>query len=470
MGNILLRKHDGVRAKRKKVKKIISSGKHTARKPNVRSEKRHYGAGKEVSMPETTSMEPVQGKSYSVKSGDNLRKIATAAYGRESEWLRIYRANKDIIGDDPDFILPGQTILIPAEEVIQEALAPVLEIPDQKSVTVFLGGRELLTTQGRFAYSVDSMASSWNCDILWNPGDDPDLDTVTARGSYAESQIYFFGKLVGSGRLYTRTTRVNTDSITKNLVFYSHTKDIVDSSLSPHHPEYSKSTIKQIADDICKDLGFRAKFPDGPGGAFDLIEGIPAYETIGKFFQKLAAARGLFVSCDETSALVFQKIHDSGTPVAHIDMTGRIATQYETVYDDTLRFHNYVAVGQAGDGKIMHSRGFFDSQVPATRQFVFAAGDLDSAGLDGAAQWAMLKINLQAAEIKIPTDRWTDDNGDLWKPNTVVTLKSPVLDTPDARKYVIRGVEFAWTASTRSAQLSLVPILSVDGSGRLVME
>jgi prophage tail gpP-like protein len=151
-------------------------------------------------------------------------------------------------------------------------------------------------------------------------------------------------------------------------------------------------------------------------------------------------------------------------------MTGRIATSYEATYDYTTRFRSYAAVSQAGDGGIAHSLGFFDDKVPAARQLVFEAGDLDTAGLDEAAGWAMLKINLQAAEIKIPTDKWVDDNGELWRPNTVVTVRSPVLDIPDARRYVIRGVEFSWTAGSRGAQLSLVPVLSVDGSGRLVME
>jgi prophage tail gpP-like protein len=413
---------------------------------------------------------PVQGRSYTTVEGDTLFKIAIAAYGRESEWIRIHKANQNIIGPNPNLIPPGKTLLIPAEEVIQEAKAPKPEIADKKKAAIFLNGREIPATQGRFAYGVDTLASSWNADILWTPGKDPDLDRDTARGSFADSQIYLMGSLAGTGRLYTRTNRISTGSITKNLVFYAVTKDIVDTSLSPTHPEYAKSTLQQIADDICKTLGFRAKFPDGAGEAFELIEGVPAYETTGKFLQKLAAARGLFISCDETSALVFQKLHTSETPVADIDIEGRIAAQYETTFDDSLRFHNYVAVSQAGDGKEAHSRGFLDEQVPAARQFVFEAGDLDSSGLDEAASWAMLKISLQAAEIKIPTDKWTDDNGRLWKPNTVVTVRSPVLDIPESKKYIIRAVELSWTADAYSAQLSLVPFLSVDGSGKLVME
>jgi prophage tail gpP-like protein len=403
-----------------------------------------------------------------VAAGDTLSSIAARAYGRESLWTLIYKSNT-LRSGDPGTIFPGEIFFIPTEEAVREAEAPRAEIADKKAVTIFLGGRELRHFQGRFAYGVDVLARSWNADIAWTPGADPELDKLASRGSFADSELYLFGKLAASGRIYARTAAIKPDSVTKNLVFFAKTKDIMDGSLSMNF-EYAKSTIREIADEICSKIGFSAKFPDGPGEPYDSIEGLPAYETIGNFFQKLAAARGLFVSCDENSALIFQKLHAFEPPVAHIDMTGRIATEYSATFDDSKRYNNYIATSTAGDGKSLNGKTFIDPQVPAARQFIFSAPECDAGTLDLAAEWAMLKINLEAAEIKIPTDKWTDSNGDLWKPNTIVTVKSPVLDIPDPRKYLVRGVEFAWTASSRSAQLSLVPVLSVDGSGRLVME
>jgi murein DD-endopeptidase MepM/ murein hydrolase activator NlpD len=409
-------------------------------------------------------------QNYTVKPGDTLQKIAARQYGNRMLWRTIYNANREAIGANPDLIREGQMLFIPPEKEVQEARAPKPEVNDKKTATVFLNGREIMSTQGRAAFALDSLAASWNCDCLWNPGKDTQFDKDTARGSFAEAQLYLFGQLMASGRLYTRTALYGTNGITKNLVFYSITKDIVDSSLSPTHPEYANSTLQQIAGDICGALGYQTKFPDGAGEAFTLIEGVPVYETVGKYLQKLASERGMFISCDENSALVFQKLNTTGRPVANIDITGRTSTEYQTTYDDTLRFHNYVAVGEAGDGKNLQSKGFTDPQVPSARQFVFEAPQSDAENLDIAAQWVMLKITLQANEIKIPSDKWCDDNGNLWKPNTIVTVKSPVLDIPTSRKYIIRGVEFVWTASSRNAELSLIPILSVDASGVLRME
>jgi nucleoid-associated protein YgaU len=51
-------------------------------------------------------------RTYTVKSGDSLSKIAKQVYGNTGDWRRIYEANRDII-KDPDLIHPGQTLRLP---------------------------------------------------------------------------------------------------------------------------------------------------------------------------------------------------------------------------------------------------------------------------------------------------------------------------------------------------------------------
>jgi nucleoid-associated protein YgaU len=53
-------------------------------------------------------------KTYEVKAGDSLSKIAKREYGNANEWPRIFEANKDIL-KDPDKIFPGQVLKIPAK-------------------------------------------------------------------------------------------------------------------------------------------------------------------------------------------------------------------------------------------------------------------------------------------------------------------------------------------------------------------
>jgi nucleoid-associated protein YgaU len=51
-------------------------------------------------------------RTYTVKAGDTLSKIAKEHYGNASNYTRIFDANKDQLSD-PDKIQPGQVLKIP---------------------------------------------------------------------------------------------------------------------------------------------------------------------------------------------------------------------------------------------------------------------------------------------------------------------------------------------------------------------
>lgn len=52
------------------------------------------------------------GKTYTVKAGDNLSKIAKQFYGDPGKWKKIHAANSDKI-PNPDLIHPGLQLTIP---------------------------------------------------------------------------------------------------------------------------------------------------------------------------------------------------------------------------------------------------------------------------------------------------------------------------------------------------------------------
>ncbi len=57
-----------------------------------------------------TTVVTITNQSYTVKSGDNLWQIALQAYGDGYAWVKIARFNNL---NNPDFIYPGQTLIIP---------------------------------------------------------------------------------------------------------------------------------------------------------------------------------------------------------------------------------------------------------------------------------------------------------------------------------------------------------------------
>jgi len=55
-------------------------------------------------------------QTYTVARGDTLSHIAKELYGKAGKWHAIYEANRDVIGDNPDKIFPGQVLKIPASD------------------------------------------------------------------------------------------------------------------------------------------------------------------------------------------------------------------------------------------------------------------------------------------------------------------------------------------------------------------
>ncbi len=55
----------------------------------------------------------ISGDNYTVVKGDCLWNIAKARYGSGIDYVRIYEANRSVIGDDPDLIYPGTQLVLP---------------------------------------------------------------------------------------------------------------------------------------------------------------------------------------------------------------------------------------------------------------------------------------------------------------------------------------------------------------------
>ena len=333
----------------------------------------------------------------------------------------------------------------------------------KEAVTLVLDGRELPTMQGRFAYGIDVLASSYNATIAWTPGKDPWLDKATARGSYADSELFIGPQLVCTGRLYGRENVIAKDGIKKTLEFYSMTADLVDSYIPPAEGEIRHSDLRQIAQLLCANNGFPVKFIDTPGDPFDVVEAKrDGVETVGKYLQRLAAQRGLFISSDERGGVVFQKAVSGGMPVARIEYPGRVANKFRAHFDDRKRFAKYFASSVTGDGIALNGTAS-DPSVPAARQILFEANDADAGNIQSAAEWRMLLIELEALSVDFPVSDWFDASGNLWKANSIVSVKSPVMDIPNESNFVVRKIEFAWSAEKRGAILNLVPPLLVEG-------
>jgi nucleoid-associated protein YgaU len=69
-----------------------------------------------ASSPQPAPPESAPGQTHTVTEGDTLASIAQKYYEDGGLWRKIYEANREAIGDNPDSIKIGQSLRIPPRE------------------------------------------------------------------------------------------------------------------------------------------------------------------------------------------------------------------------------------------------------------------------------------------------------------------------------------------------------------------
>jgi uncharacterized protein YidB (DUF937 family) len=87
----------------------FGSSKASAETPRPKADFSDVKSGSSSTAPPPKAAEEI----YVVVAGDSLSKIAKRAYGNADDWRRIYEANREVIGANPDLIRPGQKLRIP---------------------------------------------------------------------------------------------------------------------------------------------------------------------------------------------------------------------------------------------------------------------------------------------------------------------------------------------------------------------
>ena len=83
------------------------------RRPKIKTKTKKEIPPQNVTPAETERpAKEVKSKTYTVKQGDNLCKIAKNETGNTNNWMAIYQQNKDVSGGNPDRIYAGQVLVI----------------------------------------------------------------------------------------------------------------------------------------------------------------------------------------------------------------------------------------------------------------------------------------------------------------------------------------------------------------------
>lgn len=402
---------------------------------------------------------PQQGQQFIVQKDGTVEEIATEAYGDPTKSYLVWGANTLATNT----VKRGDALIIPGEP-------PAVKISGKEAdqMTVLIDGIEIPMESVRVVRTMDTGADGWVGTMPWVPGEDRKIDEATRPYGYPRSAVYIGNELVLSGLLYGVQPEFGEGDRgrIKNLSGYSFTADAIDSNV-PEPYEYTNVALEQLAAGFAALLGIKAVFLSDSGGAFARVTAGET-ESIFGFLSKLAAERGLLVSCTNEGNLLFHRALTTGTPVGTVAEGDALVTHWAANYDGRRRYHTYNCI-QAGvtnadlrwevvapDAVGPVSIKSIDTGVPRSRFMTFRADNVTPGNVEDAARWRKNKQLADALTNELPVSSWYAPNGELWQPNTLLTVVSPTLGVPKGFTFLIRAVEFV-QEDRRHAVLHLVP-------------
>lgn len=407
---------------------------------------------------------PTPGFQYKLLKRDSakgLSGVAKKAYGDGTKWRIIWRANKSSARtSDPNrgfwvgdvLTIPGDP---PIEEIKQEFrddILPTLENKEKGDFTLLINDVEIPLANGRAMVAMDSGADGWTGTTIWDPGN-PVLAELYKPYSYQEASVFISGELLIRGYLYVVAPSLNTRESVIQFEGWSFMADAIDSTIKPPL-EQSKVTLEKRAKELLNPLGIEVVFDVEDDEPFDRVTANES-DTIFDHLAGLAKQRGVLITSTPQGKALFTKAN-IGNPVGVILEDFPPYIEATVKFDGRARFNAYKATAQSPK-KNSKTATANDPQVPKSRFRTFSADDASEEGLQKAVDWARSKALADALTINFPVHSWYDPEGNLWRPNTIVTVVSPSLFAPNGFNFMIKSVEYMFESVGIGAVLGLVP-------------
>ena len=330
-------------------------------------------------------------------------------------------------------------------------------------LTIVVEGKELVLESGRVLRNMDEGADGFSASLPFDPTDEELAELLKPYG-YKSTAVYLGGDIAINGILYIIENEFTNSGIRKVIEGATITANIVDSNLPPPY-EQTKVTFEDRAKIMLEPFGIAVKID--PSAVSNLIEPFDRVtaEPTDKIFDHLASLakqRAALLTCTPEGELL-ATVAAKGKPVASIEEGKPPQLEYRIRFDGRARFNKYRVLGQTPK-KVSISADAIDLVVPDGRLTVSKGGNEATQGnIQAAADWQRSKAIANTLTIPVPVYSWYDPKGNLWEPNTLVSITAPSMNVPDGFDFLIRSVEYEWSSSGTPAVLNVVPPTAFTG-------
>ena len=276
--------------------------------------------------------------------------------------------------------------------------------------------------------------------------------------SFKPLEVRVGDELLVTGTLVGVDPSLSPDARTVQTSGYSKPAVLSDAMApaSAYPLELNGLKLRQIAETVVTPFGLNVQMDADEGAAFRRVALDPD-QAIHTFLVELAQQRGLVISDTPEGALRFLRSTSTGTPVARL-REGELPLSTVTPHfspQDYFSEITGIAKTRSGRGGARYTvaNPFLASVV---RPHTFKLEDTDGPDVPTAARAKLGRMfgNVLSVSAEVPT--WRTPAGELWKPNTTLTLEAPGAMIYRETEFVIRNVTLHQDAGSVTAALELV--------------
>lgn len=391
---------------------------------------------------------------FNVKPGDTFELIARQTYGDETKAGNIEAANPGT--NEP--LVAGTDLVIPNLPGAPQNKQRDVNAVDADEVAISIRGKRFRFWDSvRLTRSIDSMDT-----VAFDAPFESDLPEFRKNFkpfSYNDVDIIIGGKLLFTGTMVTPLPILENNQKIISVSCYS-LPGVINDCPPPASMadklEFNGQGLKEIAEALTKPFGFSVEFTADQGAVFDTVA-IKQDEKILLFLIELAKQRNLIISSNESGALLFQQSIKTGSPVARLKQ-GQSPVLSVTPNFNSQEYYSHVTGFEPTDPVFSSSQHTVKNNrlKGVLRPLCYNVTDTAGGDIKAAVQSKIGRMFGNMVTYSIHMDTWRDPKGNLWEPNTTITLTASDAMVYKEYEFIIRSIDFDKDSVSKSATLHVV--------------
>ncbi len=220
--------------------------------------------------------------------------------------------------------------------------------------------------------------------------------------------------------------------------------------------EFKGLGLKSISEALTRPFGIGVVFPANEGAKFDKPK-MAVNRKILDFLSDLARQRNLVVGNTPLGELLFHQSVAAGSPVAQLKDNEEPVTGVTARFNSQEYFSEITGFAKTKKGRIGSRYTVQNPRLTnVLRPMSFELKDTKPADVPAAVEAKMGRMFANSVSYIVDVATWRDPDGNLWKPNTTITLEAPDSMVYKETELLIRGVILRQDISETTASLELV--------------